>query len=438
MSAHGWRRPWWRLATAVIVSGVVTLAPAAAQVQAPTGLESVVAPIYRRLAALKGLAQPGPPPPAVMRSRAETRRFIEQELARRYSATHLEAERKSMVAWGLIPPDYDLRRLFLDLVEEQISAYYDPRAKTMVLGDWLPPAEQQAALLHELVHALQDREVPLDSFVAPAPGRGDQVLARQALIEGEAVGIMLDVLLRGMGSDLASLPDIAALRGQIAAGSIGPVIQRAPRFLRDLLLFPYVEGLAFIHQWRKRHPWSAMGDLYRDPPRSTAQILHPDRRLTTREDPLPIVLPELDALLPGLRQVTDDEMGEFGLGGVLQLHLPEAEARRTATGWRGDRFRLWEDAQGRFAIAYVVAMDGEPAANRLALALTGVVESRHRALAGKGAPSGGAIVTWREGGWGFALERRGTEVLLIEAVPVGALDRIRDAVWRARGKAGAP
>src|SRR6185436_5457124 len=111
--------------------------------------------------------------------------------------------------------------------------------KAMVLGDWLTPAEQQAALLHELVHALQDREVSLDRFIAPTPGRGDQVLARQALVEGEAVGIMLDAILRSGGGSLAALGDVDALRAQIAASSLGPVIQRAPRFIRDLLLFPY-------------------------------------------------------------------------------------------------------------------------------------------------------------------------------------------------------
>ena len=407
----------------------------AARAQAPPGLDATVAPIYRQLAALKGLATAGAPPSLVVRGRAETRRFIEGELTRRYSPARLEAERKSMVAWGLIPADYDLRRLFLDLMEEQISAYYDPHAKVMVVGDWLSPAEQQAALLHELVHALQDREIPLDTFLAPTTGQGDRILARQALIEGEAVGMMVDVLMRAAGADLTSLPDVTALRGQIVAGSLGPVIQRAPAFLRDLLLFPYVEGLAFIHQWRQRNPWSAIGDLYRDPPRSSAQILHPEKRLGARQDPIAVALPDLDPLLPGLRLVTEDEMGEFGLGAVLGLHLGEAEGRRAAAGWRGDRFRVWEDAQGRFVIVCVIAFESERAANVLALSLTGVVERRHPILARRGTPGAGALVTWQEAGRAFAVEKRGAEVLLLEQAPAATADRVREAVWRGRGAA---
>lgn len=421
-----------RLVLAVALAALVPAVAATAQPARTAAPDATVASIYRELAALKGVAAPGPPPPLIVRSREETRRFIEQEVARRYSPVRLEAERKSMVAWGLIPADYDLRRLFLDLMEEQISAYYDPRGKAMVVGDWLTPAEQQVALLHELVHALQDREIALDGFLAPTPGKGDQVLARQALIEGEAVGVMFDAILRATGADLAALPDIGAIRGQILAGSIGPVIQGAPRFLRDLLLFPYVEGLGFIHQWRKRNPWSAVSDLYRDPPRSTAQILHPEQRLDARQDPVPIALPDLDPLLPGHRLVAEDEMGEFGLGAVLGLSLGEAEGRRAAVGWRGDRYRVWQDGEGRFVIAYLVALESERVANALALHLTGAVERRHAALARKGVPGAPAIVTWQDGPRTFAIEKRGEEVLLLERVPAATAHRIRETVWRSR------
>ncbi len=423
----------------LLLGAVLPALPAAAETRAPAAIEATVTPIFQKLAALKAGPAPGAPPPLIVRSREETRRFIEGELDRRYPTARLEAERKSMAAWGLIPSDYDLRRLFLDLMEEQVSAYYDPRAKAMVLGDWLTPAEQEVALLHELVHALQDREIPLDRFIAPIPGKGDEVLARQALIEGEATGVMLDVLLRSTGADLASLPDVGAIRGQIAAGSIGPAIQRAPVFLRDLLLFPYVEGLSFIHQWRKRHPWTAMSELYRSPPRSTTQILHPEKLLDSREDPIPIMLPALDSLLLDFHLVTEDEMGEFGLGAVLALAAGEAEGRRGALGWRGDRFRLWEDRQGRSAIAYLVALDSEGAAKALAPLLARAVESRHPALARVRTPAAmGTLVRWRDDDRTSVVEQRGCQVLLLEQVPAGAADRLRDAIWRSHPASSRP
>jgi Zn-dependent peptidase ImmA (M78 family) len=93
----------------------------------------------------------------VVRSRDERRQFIAGELARKYSPARLNAERRALVAWGLVPPDFDLGSFLTDLVLEQAAAYYDPVNKVMVLTNWLPPDEQREALTHELVHALQDR-----------------------------------------------------------------------------------------------------------------------------------------------------------------------------------------------------------------------------------------------------------------------------------------
>jgi hypothetical protein len=403
-------------------------------IQAQAALEALAAPLYRELAALKGMATPGPPPPVLIRTREETRRFIQQELDRRYSPARVEGERKAMVAWGLIPPDYDLRRLFVDLMEEQIAAYYDPRGKVMVVGDWLSPEQQQSALMHELVHALQDREISLDGFLAPDPGHGDQLLARQALIEGEAVALTLELALKAEGADLASLPDLGPLRSALGAGAAGPAIGTAPRFLRDLLLFPYVDGLAFVHRWRKREPWSAMSALYRDPPRSTAQILSPAKRLTAREDPVGVALPDLDTLMTGARVVAEDEMGEFTLGSMLGLYLGEEAGRAAAAGWRGDRYRIWEDVAGRFTIAYVLVMDSERTANAFADLYAKVLERRHPALARRGAP-GPAI--WRDGDRVFAVEGRGADVLILERAPVATADRMREAIWRVQPGGGA-
>ena len=403
---------------------------------AQSALDAVAAPLYQQIAALKGTASPGPPPPVLLRSRAENRRFIEDEINRRYSPAVLDAERKSMVAWGMIPPDYDLRRLFLDLLEEQVSAYYDPRRKIMAVGDWLPAEQQRAALMHELVHAQQDRALSLDAFIAPDPGHGDRLLARQALIEGEAVALSFDLMLKPQGMDIAQLPDLSMAQGLIVTSAGGPVIGKAPKFLRDLLLFPYVEGMGFAYQFRKRRPWSAMSALYRDPPRSTTQILHPEKYLDAREDPLPIAIPDLSRLLPGASFVADDDLGEFGLGAVLALHLGDTEGRKAAVGWRGDRYRIWEDEDGRFVIAYRVLVADPLTAAALAAQLEASVERRHPELAGKSAGRGGGLVTWTDGGKVVAVERRGASVLLLERLPAQALDRARDAVWRARPAGG--
>ena len=429
------------IALLLVAAGLAAVFPLYAQsrpdAEQQAALSAVAAPLYDQLAERRGIASPGPPPPVVVRSRADNRRFIEQEINRRYSQDQLEAERKSMVAWGVLPADYDLQRLFLDLLEEQVSAYYDPLGKVMVVGDWLPRAEQRAALVHELVHALQDRELPIDAFISPEPGHGDRLLTRQALVEGEAVALTFDLMLKAQATDISRLPDLTMTQGLITTSAGGPVIDKAPKFVRDLLLFPYVEGLGFIYQFRKRQPWAAMSAIYSDPPRSTTQILHPEKYFDRREDPVAVAIPDLSRLLPGSQLVSDDDLGEFSLGAVLALHLGDTEGPRAATGWRGDRYRIWEDAAGRFTIAYRVIVASPQMAAALADQLRASVERRHPELAGKASGRTGGLVTWVEGGRAFAVERRGASVVLLEQFPLQALDRARDAMWRAR-PAGAP
>ena len=429
------------IALLLVAAGLAAVFPLYAQsrpdAEQQAALSAVAAPLYDQLAERRGIASPGPPPPVLVRSRADNRRFIEQEINRRYSQDQLEAERKSMVAWGVLPADYDLQRLFLDLLEEQVSAYYDPLGKVMVVGDWLPREEQRAALVHELVHALQDRELPIDAFISPEPGHGDRLLTRQALVEGEAVALTFDLMLKAQATDISRLPDLTMTQGQITTSAGGPVIDKAPKFVRDLLLFPYVEGLGFIYQFRKRRPWAAMSAIYSDPPRSTTQILHPEKYFDRREDPVAVAIPDLSRLLPGSQLVSDDDLGEFSLGAVLALHLGDTEGPRAATGWRGDRYRIWEDAAGRFTIAYRVIVASPQMAAALADQLRASVERRHPELAGKASGRTGGLVTWAEGGRAFAVERRGASVVLLEQFPLQALDRARDAVWRAR-PAGAP
>ena len=424
------------IALLVAAAGLAAVLPLRAQSrpdsEQQTALAAVATPLFDQLAEIRGIASPGLPPPVLLRSRTDNRRFIEQEINRRYSPAQLEAERKSMVAWGVLPADYDLQRLFLDLLEEQVSAYYDPPGKVMVVGDWLPPEQQRAALMHELVHALQDRELPIDTFIAPDPGHGDRLLTRQALIEGEAVALTFDLLLRPQGTDISRLPDLSMTQGLITTSAGGPVIDKAPKFVRDLLLFPYVEGLGFIYQFRRRQPWAAMSTIYKDPPRSTTQILHPEKYFDAREDPLAVAIPDLSRLLPGTHLVSDDDLGEFSLGAVLALHLGDPEGPRAAVGWRGDRYRIWEDGAGRFTIAYRVIVADQQMAVALADQLKASVERRHPELTGKASVRAGGLVTWSEDGRAFAVERRGTNVVLLEQFPAQVLDRARETVWRAR------
>src|SRR4029450_3657239 len=171
--------------------------------------------------------------------------------------------------------------------------------------------------------------------------------------------------------------------------------------VRDLLLFPYVEGLGFIYQFRKRRPWAAMSAIYSDPPRSTTQILHPEKYFDRREDPVAVAIPDLSRLLPGSHLVSDDDLGEFSLGAVLALHLGDTEGPRPGAGWRGRPRRLARrplshlGRRGR-ALPHRLPRDrGQPADGR---------RPRRSAARLRGAPSS------RAGGQGLRADGRARDV----------------------------
>ena len=184
----------------------------------------------------------------------------------------------------------------------------------MVLANWLTPELRRDALTHELVHVLQDRLVDLERFLDAATGRSDEGVARQALVEGEAVALSHDVSLRRDGRDFAALSDVADLQRAIRTSATGPVLVRAPAYFRTMLIFPYASGLGFVHAFRQRRPWAQLSAVYQDPPRSSSQILHPERYFDRREDPVPLPLPDLLAVLPsGSKLALEDELGEIGI-----------------------------------------------------------------------------------------------------------------------------
>jgi hypothetical protein len=393
-------------------------------------LRAEAARIFQDLARVRGVSAPGAPPRFVVRPRDERRRFIVGELARKYSPARLDAERRALSAWGLVPPDFDLGGFLTDLVLEQAAAYYDPVRKVMVLANWLRTDDQRDALTHEMVHALQDRQMDLDRFLTPTAGQGDHALARQALVEGEAVALTHDLALRREGRDLASLPDVASLQRAILASATGPLLGRAPRFLRAMLTFPYAYGVSFVHQFRRRQPWSEVSGLYRDPPRSSSQILHPERYLDRRQDPVAVTLPDLRGVLgPGARRVFEDEMGEFGLREALGQALPEG-AR--VDDWQGDRYAVWEPPDGRDLLVTLSVWGTDASALDVVATYAQVIARKH----GFDPPAGpGPLAAWSTSTHAFVVERRGREVLTIEWAPGPAVDGLRDAVWESRPRA---
>jgi hypothetical protein len=136
-----------------------------------------------------------------------------------------------------------------------------------------------------------------------------------------------------------------------------PVFARAPLIIRETLLFPYLDGAAFMRWWST----SPLRDTLPYGPRmpvSTEQVLHPDRYLA-HDAPVPV------RFTRGPAPMYEDMLGELEIR-VLQAQVRGSNAVVAGTGaigWGGDRYRVYNTAHGP-ALVWYIAWDDARAGER--------------------------------------------------------------------------
>jgi hypothetical protein len=279
-----------------------------------------------------------------LRSREEIRSYVIRDMDEDKNPAERYAAQRSAEAFGLLPKGFNLDSFMIDLLTEQIAGLYDPKAHEFYVADWIPIADQRMVMAHELTHALEDQHFEIEAWVKAARPSDDAELARESVLEGSAMAAMVDYLLQGTGRSLQDLPDInpSMLIGDMAGA---PMLKKAPPFLKDALVFPYLDGLNFSAAVLKPTGWSGLSAVFVKPPVSTQQILHP-ALYRSGQAPAPIALPSMDATLGSdWAKLEDNAMGEFGWKEVLKQFLGEARATPMSTSWDGDRYLVYEQKQ---------------------------------------------------------------------------------------------
>jgi hypothetical protein len=266
-------------------------------------------------------------------TREELRARLVKLAGEKKTQDELRAEGVALARWGLIPPDTDYVALMVDLLSEQIAGYYDPDTKqlTLLATSGKAPLWDELVLAHEVVHALQDQSYDLTKFEDVPSGEGDAAQARHALVEGDGITLMFELLLARKG--ITPPWDSARLTNELAHQMdlpMGDALDKAPLAIREMMLFPYRAGFTFVTTLRATKPWSAIDAAFKRPPKSTEQIIHPEKYLAD-EEPVTVKLE-----LPDLVHTT--VWGELGFELFLRAHgIDAATAKLAAAGWGGDR-----------------------------------------------------------------------------------------------------
>jgi hypothetical protein len=184
-------------------------------------------------------------------------------------------------------------------------------------------------LAHELTHALQDQRVNLDKWENTAndePPKNfaedlqhiatdEQDTAREAVLEGQAMAVLVDYSLKPQGANILTNPNVVKEKADDQGSDAdSPVMSRAPLLLQESLLFPYREGLKFeVDMLVDKGVTGAYGDVLDHPPASSYEIMNP--KAYERKVKVPMLkIPDVHGLL-------DAEYTPYDIGVMGQLDV---------------------------------------------------------------------------------------------------------------------
>ncbi len=266
---------------------------------------------------------------------------------------------------GLFPVDKDFQRTMLDLVESQVGGFYDPGTKTFYLMETMPKSLGGVILSHELGHALDDQLFDLDKTLRGELLDTDSEIAYAAVVEGSGTALMNVWTMQNLAQiDLSAAAAMDASQQKAMA--------EAPMVLWRPLVAVYLQGAAFLNggsgllsMKADKVPNERIAEAFRNRPRSSEQVLHPERywKSDSIDEPSRVAF-DVSKLPEGWQVEAQDVYGELMTAivctlpserGGLDLSNPMeiASMRFTqpaAEGWDADRILLLGNGSARYLL----------------------------------------------------------------------------------------
>ena len=284
-------------------------------------------------------------------SRDEVETYVTEHTSEAEDAKRLRRSELVLKKFGLLPRDFDLGKFLVVLLKEQVAGYYDPKTRTVNLLDWLGADQQKPVLAHELTHALQDQSFHLEKYMKPADAdlarkkeitaqdiENDEVsTTRQAVVEGQAMVVLVDYMLEPMGLSLKDSPQVVqALKDGMLVGTSDAVqFRNAPIYMKEALTFPYRYGIDFIADLViKGGKDKAFAELFRNPPKTTRQIMEPETYLAG-ERLEPMNVPDFRQVFKSYERFDVGSVGEFDVAVLVDQYAGAQISNKLYPHWRG-------------------------------------------------------------------------------------------------------
>jgi hypothetical protein len=276
--------------------------------------------------------------------------------------------------YGLMASDQSLRALFLDLIDSQVAGFYRPDDKTLyvVSRSGAINGADKITFAHEYDHALQDANFPVFAEQKELLDETDRAMARAAIYEGD--GTLLMSLWATGNLTPAEFQDVLAAGADPESAA---VLARTPAILVQGLLFPYNTGLTFLQPRQASGGWPAVDAIYADLPRSTEQILHPEK-YDAGEAPIAVTLPTdlATSMGTGWTELIQDTFGEFQMAVWMRESGVDArDANTAAAGWGGDRLSVLHGPNDTWALVIHTEWDSAAEAAEFEAAATTALDA---------------------------------------------------------------
>jgi hypothetical protein len=322
---------------------------------ANTGADATYDAVEAQVVAIRGL-QPKKTVARQLIDQAELRATLTQQFDQDTPPAYLAATERLYKALGLIPADSNLRTLSLDLLSSGVAAFYrsDQGKLYVVSRTGQPGATERFYFSHEYDHALQDQNSTIFKDFDKVLDQSDQLLARQAIYEGDAT-----VLMSQWAAANLNQSDLLELLKASSDPTAQAVLANTPAIMRDTLTFPYTTGLGYVSRVQAAGGWPAVNAYFTKMPTSTEQILHPEK-YTAGEAPIAVTIPAdlATRLGTGWSVPLKDTFGELQIGIWLRAAgVADADATTAAAGWGGDRLAVMHGPDGTWAVAMHTVWD---------------------------------------------------------------------------------
>ena len=367
-------------ALSVMLMSGAAAAPVGDEPQAPGELTSeelakVGTEMHREVEALRGWKFKQPVDVGLY-TEEQVRAFLQREGSEEDDGWGEYARRTASTRMiGLIPPDCDPMAMFEKVMMSFVpGGIYDHKIgvvrvtqKPGVDGDSL---SVRTTLVHELTHALDDQYFDLTKLEKAGGATSDSEHVVGAIFEGAAVVVQerysAKVKRSGKIDSTEFQKEMKAAMKEMRALSKAPpyVVAWVARFPCGIRFLYQGDALAAMALLTGSEDPGSVAEAVRtaatDLPRSSEQILHPEKywKSEHRDEPVVVNDDDVEKLLvaDGFRVVDTDIIGEL-LCAVLSssedkklnpmaIGIPGYWTNAAATGWGGDRFFLLTTATG--------------------------------------------------------------------------------------------